>query len=304
MLSKLWESVGEGLAEKWVAQLGPALVFWFCGLYFWLGWPGLVDLSNTLLNLDTLQQITLIVGALLLVMASANLIQRMAYPVLRFLEGYWPPILGWLEKWEIDLVSKRIDRDLEKWEKLHAKIQSGKSTRIELRQASALDRKLHYQPSNPQDYMPTELGNILRMAETMPRYTYGLDAVVCWPHLWSLLPESMREGLSGVRQQLDQNSELWLWGILFMVWTWFTWWAIPVGLFWAWIAYRISLNTARNYADLVLASFDLYRWDLYKALHLELPQNSTQEKEYGEKITQHLWRGKPPKDGWEYKTTA
>ncbi len=304
MLTKLWEGVGEGLAEKWVAQLGPAIVFWFCGLYFWLGWVGLVDLSKTLLVLDILQQLVLIVGVLLLVTTSANLVQRMSYPVLRFLEGYWPSILYWLENWMTRRVSKITDKYLDDWSKLQTRIKSGEATRLELRRSTILDQNLHYMPSDPQDYMPTQLGNILRMAETMPRHVYGLDAVVCWTHLWMLFPETMREGVGSIRKQLDQSSELWLWGILFMVWARFTWLAIPIGLFMAWIAYRLSLNTARNYADLILTGFDLYRFDLYRSLHLEPPENSKQEKDYGEKITEYLWRGNVPKDGWVYKITA
>ncbi len=301
MLTKVWESVGEGLAEKWVAQLGPALVFWFSGLFFWLGWQGLVDLSKTLLALDTLQQIMLIAGSLFLVMVSTNLVQRMSNSVLRFLEGYWPPILGWMDNLKTSGWSKSFQSDLKSWQELQNKVFSGKATRSENKQAASLDHKLHYVPADPNDYMPTEVGNILRMAETTPRHVYGLDAIVCWPHLWSLMPDSARKGVDGIRQQLDQASELWLWGILFVLWVRFTWWAVPIGLLWAWIAYRLSLNIVRNYADLITASFDMYRWDLYKSLHLDTPKNTKEEKVFGEKVTEYLWRGTPPKDGWEYK---
>lgn len=303
MLSKLWESVGEGLTEKWLAQLGPALVFWFCGLYFWLGWTGLVNLSKTLLVLDTLQQLVVIAGALLLVMTSANFVRRMTYPVLRFLEGYWPPILNRLERWMVTRVSIIADKDFDNWSKLQSKIKTGKATRAEVRLSIILDQKLHYLPSDSKDYMPTQFGNILRMAETMPNHVYGLDVIVCWSHLWLLFPETMREGVSSMRKKLDQDSELWLWGMLFMVWTWFTWWSIPIGLIVSWIAYRLSLNTARNYADLILAGFDLYRFDLYRSLRLELPNDSKQEKAYGEMITEYLWRGNVPQNGWAYRIT-
>jgi len=301
MLTKLWESVGEGLADKWVAQLGPAVIFWFSGLYFWLGWQGLVDLSKTLLVLDTLQQITLIAGALLLLIASANLVQRMGNIALRFLEGYWPPILGWLDDLKTNDWARRIQANLKHWTELQNKVQNGMATRLETRQTSSLDRNLHYMPADPKDYMPTELGNTLRMAETTPRHIYGLDAVVCWPHLWTLLSDAMREGLTGVRQQLDQISELWLWGILFFVWIGLTWWAVPIGLIWSWIAYRLSLNIARSYADLITASFDMYRLNLYKSLHFDLPEITTKEKEYGEKLTEYLWRGTSPTNGWMFK---
>lgn len=302
MLTKFWEGVGEGLAQKWIAQFGPALVFWSSGLFFWLGWQGLVDLSKTMMTLSALQQILLIAGSLLLVITSANLIQRMSsYSVLRLLEGYWPQILVWLNNWKTKNWSISFQNDLKDWGKLQNKVSNGTATRSEIRHAASLDRKLHYVPSDPNDYMPTELGNILRMAETAPRHVYGLDAIVCWPHLWSLIPDSARDSINNIRQQLDQTSELWLWGIVFFSWTYFTWWAIPIGLLWAWIAYRLALKVVRNYADLITASFDIYRWELYKSLHLEMPQNTNKEKEYGEKITEYLWRGTTPKNGWTFK---
>ncbi len=301
MLNKLWENVGDGFAEKWFTQLGPALVFWSSGLYFWLGWQGLKDASSKLFALDILQQIMLITGALVLVMMSANLVQRMSHSVLRFLEGYWPQILIHVDHWKTTAWSKRFEKQLKSWAELQNKLHTGKATRYEIRKAAALDRKLHYVPADPTDYMPTELGNILRMAETTPRHIYGLDAVACWPHLWIVIPESARELLGNVRQQLNRACELWLWGVLFMLWGPFAWFAIPVGLLWSWIAYRLSVNIVRNFADLLTAHFDLYRWEIYKSLHLEMPKTAQEEKAFGEKVTEYLWRGTTPIEGWEYK---
>lgn len=301
MLTKVWESVGEGLAEKWIAQLGPALVFWSSGLFFWLGWQGLVNLSKTLLALDTLQQIMLLAGFLFLVITSANLVQRMSYLALRFLEGYWPPILGWMDNWKTSRWSSRYQSNLKRWGDLQNKVLSGKATRSEKRQVIFLDRQLHYIPADPNDYMPTEVGNILRMAETTPRHVYGLDPIVCWPHLWSLMPDSVRNGLGDIRQQLYQTCELWLWGVLFAFWVYFAWWAVLIGLLWAWIAYRLTINITRNYADLIIAAFDLYHWEIYKSLHLDMPKNTKEGKDFGEKVTEFLWRGTTPKDGWGYK---
>jgi hypothetical protein len=54
-------------------------------------------------------------------------------------------------------------------------------------------------PADSKEYMATELGNIIRTAETTPRHILGLDAVACWLHIWPLLPDALRQGLSGIR---------------------------------------------------------------------------------------------------------
>jgi len=44
-------------------------------------------------------------------------------------------------------------------------------------------------PAESDRHMPTKLGNILRAAELRSKDKYGLDAVICWPRLWLLLPD-------------------------------------------------------------------------------------------------------------------
>ena len=41
-------------------------------------------------------------------------------------------------------------------------------------------------PSQPDQVMPTALGNVLRNAELHPRDRYGIDAVLTWPRLYPL----------------------------------------------------------------------------------------------------------------------
>ena len=39
------------------------------------------------------------------------------------------------------------------------------------------------------------------------------------------------------------------------------------------------------------SAFDLYRFRLYQALRWELPVDTESEKEYGERLTEYLFRG-------------
>ncbi len=291
MLTKFWEGVGESLAEKWLSLIGPALVFWAGGIYFWVGWDELKNLSKDLVALDVIQQIALLVGLFLLLSASATLIQRLSFPLLRLLEGYWAFPFHWLAvlltKWQKFWI-KRLEK---RWQRLIKKRSESDLSLLEKRRYADVERKLHYTPTDPKNIMPTKLGNILRMAETQPRHKYGLDAVVCWPRLWLLLPDSIQEQLSQSRQTLNGSVELWAWGILFTLWSFKTWWALPIGLLWAWIAYQLALNSAMTYADLIEATFDTHRWALYRSLHLDLPENAKDEPELGKKVTGYLWRG-------------
>ena len=291
MLTKFWESVGEGLSEKWLSLLGPSFVFWAGGLFILVGWNGLAILSKTLLALEVGQQVALLVGTLVLLLGSSSILQRLSYPILRLLEGYWPFPFYWLSLLLIKWQSFWISHWEHRWQNLEKKRSENKLSMKELRDYSNLERRLHYIPSNPNNFMPTVLGNILRMAETQPGHKYGLDGVVCWPRLWPLLSDKMREELGKARQSLNQAAELWAWGMLFLVWGFKSWWAILIGLIWAWVAYQMTLNNAVVYADLIESAFDIYRGDLYKALRWPLPRNPAEEREKGQALTAYLWRG-------------
>jgi hypothetical protein len=108
--------------------------------------------------------------------------------------------------------------------------------------------------------MPTLLGNLLRAVEEYPGRRYGLDAVVCWPRLYLLLPEATQKEIGAVRERLNESTRLLAWSLLFLVWTIWQWWAL-LGLVVAWLAYRGMVIAAGVYGDLVRAAFDLHRFD-------------------------------------------
>jgi hypothetical protein len=114
--------------------------------------------------------------------------------------------------------------------------------------------------------MPTQFGNILRPAEERPKNQYGLDTFICWPRLWLLLPDSVKTELTEARMTLNIGARIWLWSLLFLLWTPLAWWAIPAGILSAYLAYRWLLNAAIIYGDLLESAFDLYRLELYKSL--------------------------------------
>jgi hypothetical protein len=296
-LVKLGEGLSGKLAEQWAtAIVTPAFVFWLGGLVVWLSARGFGDgwllVEAWVRALPGSMQIALAVAALLLFAASGMLAQRLTLPILRILEGYWPAPAASLKRWLVDRVGGRIQERQVRWNELAARIDNGNATPEERDEARRIDLLLRMYPTRPEDYMPTRLGNILRAAEGWPTDKYGLDAVKCWPGLWLVLPEATRKEIADARARLDSAATIWLWGVLFAVWTFWAWWALPVAVVSACIAYYAAmLSHAYTYGKLIEAAFDVHRAALYSALRWPLPALPSKERDSGEAITRYLWRG-------------
>jgi len=275
----------------------PAFLFWaggFLCLVWRDGWERYVDWWA---GLDSGQLLMVIVGGLLLVAISGAVARQMDNAMLRWLEGYWPHWPG-VRQLRSALCRRQIRRIEEAEETLAALQRKG----LDAWDAEALtrwnraDALLRHAPRDAGQVMPTALGNILRAAERRPRARFGLEVVDVWPRLWMLLPERARKDVGEAREGLNTGVRLVFWGLLFVLWSLVAWWAVIPGLLVALLAYRWTLTQAKIYGDLLEASFDLHRFDLYKALHWPLPQNTLDEKEAGERLTFYLHRGylEPP----------
>ena len=292
MSTKFLETLGGKLAERWVATLlTPAFVFWGGGLGAWIWQFGWIDLGDWFKQQPEPIQIGMLVGSFLIVTASAFVIQSFDLMVLKFLEGYWPrwmrPLRRRLMNWQ-----QHQFRDAERyWQHLAAKHDQQSLTAEEQDEYVALDWHLRQLPAQPDRLMPTSLGNLLRAAERQSLDKYGLDAIICWPRLWLVLPEEIKTELQVVRTHLNCGARIWLWSWLFLIWSIWAWWAVPVGLVSALYTYRWMLNMAAIYSDLLESAFDLYRVNLYQSLRWPLPNNPAEEHQVGMQLTEYLLRG-------------
>jgi hypothetical protein len=290
--AKFLEGFSGNLADEWIKTLfTPAFVFWLGGglaaLQRW-GWDAAVA------EFQKLQEpLPLVLGivVLLTVAASGFVVQQFDFTVLRLLEGYWPgwlnPLTNRLVKWQRRRFN-RIDQQLQTLnrqglatltpQEREAYIQAD----LDLGEFPELGRLL-----------PTRLGNILRAAEDHCAAKYGLDAIICWPRLWLLLPEATKTELSQARQQLNGTVRIWVWGMLFLIWAplFGVWWPLLLGLGTAWLAHRWLIQAARVYGDLIEAAFDLYRLQLYQAVRWPLPSTPAEERVLGQALTDYLWHG-------------
>jgi hypothetical protein len=302
VLSDFWTGLGGTLAERWIALVfSPAFAFWAGGLAAWVwrygrplvstgGWKALLDRwAASLQGLPVVAQGALVVGLLLVIVVSNLIVQRLSASVLRLLEGYWPRWLDWLRDPLVRHRSKKIDRGNDRLRQLMARGVSS-LTASESADFVRLDRQRRDSPG-PKRRMPTRLGNILRASEGRPGDYYGLDAVVCWPQLWLLLPDAAKQEVSAARASLNAAAQLWLWAVLFIGWTVWAWWALPLGILVAAGSYSRMLGAATIYAELVEGCYDVHRRLLYEALRWPLPVTPAEERQRGEEITAYLWRG-------------
>lgn len=290
MYSKFLEGMTGKVAEQWVANLlTPALAFWLGGLatcIYHFGWNHLKD---WVLQQPQSFQVGLLVVGLVVIVTSAAIVQRFDRVMLRFLEGYWP---RWMRRLCRVCIQRYVDRwkqNLQRWNDLYGKGEDH-LTPEELNEYTQLDWSIVHSPSKPNQFMPTRLGNLLRASEYRSKDKYGLDAVVCWPRLWLLMPDSTRKELQESRAALNSAVRICLWSLLFLVWTPLAWWAPLISLPIAWLSYHMALNTAAVYVDLLEAAFDVHRNLLYQSLRVKLPESPTKESKDGKKLTQYLWR--------------
>ncbi len=292
MLSSFWENIGKGLSEKWLERLFvPPFLFWGGGLLLWIGPANLPAKWNELSSLPVVTQSALLIGALLILVASSHLMAWLRLPILRLLEGYWPPPLrGLAARLAAHRQSKAEDKK-RRWNTLIQKYQNGQLTWEKQRELARLEAWRQHTPRDVEDLMPTRLGDILKTAELRPRQRYGLDPVLLWPHLWLCLPENVRTDLSEAHAQLDVLTTSWAWGLLFALWTPAWPWAAAIALLWMAAAYGLALSAAATFADLLLAAIDTHRWALYESMHRPLPEQGEAERAAGEALTRFIQRG-------------
>jgi hypothetical protein len=302
-------SVAEGLGGRLtdrvtLALFVPAAIFWAGGVATLLlnghaglwGW-GLANLAvdvtglqNEILkqfNLSGVKQYLLVIG---IVFLSALAVDRFVLPALQWTEGYLPT---WLTSVRQALVKRRqrqLERDRRTYDRLAAKYK--RHSDAERSEYWELNRRLELRtPGTARDLMPTELGNILRAAETRPKDKYGLDVIVCWPRLWLVLPESATKELAAARANLDTAIRIGLWGGLFLVWSIWVWWAVPVAVLVIFLAYRSAVGAAVSYGNFIESAFDMYRMTLYEKAGWSPPGKLLAEEiAHGEALTSYFWR--------------
>ncbi len=304
-----------GVRFNLVGVLPSAMLFLFVLALHWSGAPG--HSPDFRLAFEKIETFGIKEGVLIVlgVLVFSLVLQPLQLSLVRMLEGYWTvpllPIVGTVLSYP-GVAWHRFRRG--KLE-LQTQVQRQPSAE-ELSIIAAADWRLRRYYPPRRNILPTALGNALRASEEVPQQKYHLDAVVVWPRLYALLPGSMLDLLADRRNQLDLAARLCATFILAatvaaaVLFKYGWWMAVPAGaLLLAWLSYRGAIAAAIAYGESVQTVFDLYRFELYKALHLPLPTNLADERVINEMISDFFRQGldasfkslayekpKPPKD--------
>jgi hypothetical protein len=306
MIGKFWESVADELAKRWVrAVLLPAAFFWLAGIGAWLlqADKHLDRLDHFLTTLTSFEQVALAVGVAVVVALSGVLADRLQVRLSRGLEGFWWRRFG--VSWLADQRRRRFSRTRDKLSAeyqglLRAGAGSGRSA-DQFVQRVNVEAQLRRIPLDAQRLAPTKLGNILRAGEARIAGHLGLDPGLTWSSFWLCLPQQARDELSAAHRRMDSPARGVLWSALLVCWTPFVWWAPVVALAGAVAFYGATLSPAETFADLLEAAYKICRFDLYVALHWELPINATEERQFADELNVWLGRGYDPSTDWFHR---
>ena len=279
----------------------------FLLILIWAGAPGHpVDFNRAWQEAKNLG----VVGAVLLALAVtlvAVLLQPLQMSIVRVLEGGFPSWLG-----AGPAVRLQVRRKHRLQEKVTGKIKQaaglldaeddGKRDGL-IQQAGIESAALRSRFPCPEHLVrSTALGNALAAMEHTAGVAYGLDTVVIWPRLYTVLGDQVRAIVDDLRDGLDAAVRLAATGSLTAVATvgllawhsgWYTLLAlIPLAI--AVLAYIGAVRAAIAYGAAVQVAFDLHRFDLLRALHLALPRDQGVERKNNRALCDFLRQGVPP----------
>jgi hypothetical protein len=167
-------------------------------------------------------------------------------------------------------------------------------------------------PTRPELVLPTQLGNVLRKAETYPQREYGMAAVTLWPRLIAVLKADYATALDNAKTSLDfMINSSFLSGLSALLMLLLgLWYPVPLAattLWWPWVLplvafavaafclYRAAVGRAAAWGSLIEGAFDLYRDDLLKELgYGDKPVSRQAERVLWDRISRQIVFGDGP----------
>ena len=242
----------------------PSLIFWTLLVIVWIAGSEQEAMALEWWAKNSVRQGVEITGFLSWVVMFAYIVAGQVESILRFYEGYWdfpgskshPPHRhgqSWHQRKLAD-ADAALDGDWQRYQEIYFG---------------------YPLPTQPEEVMPTRLGNILKNSELYPKDRYNIDAVLIWPCLYNLLPATFSQTIVNLRGSLDFMLLISILGAIFafvsgayllimkaspLVFMY----CFGGGLLVAYLCYRAALGRALLYAQQIKAAFDLYRNEVLK----------------------------------------
>jgi hypothetical protein len=257
------------------------------------GNPELSDAIDTFESLDGAQLAILVIT----VLAVAVVLQPFQIAVVQLLEGYW--VASPLKRGST-LATRAFEFGVEVQRRRSLALKMVRVTdpqRLSPVQDGWIKEELGSYPDQD-DMLPTRLGNVLRAAEIRAGGRYGLDSILAFPRLYPQLSDRLATAWEDQTDQLDTAAHLCVTFLLATVLSgallaprgWDGYWLlIPVatGML-AWISYRATIAAAKLQGVMMMAAFDLHRFDMLSQLRHPLPQDPRTEFEANERLSTFL----------------
>jgi hypothetical protein len=283
MFQTIFEKFSGLLDQRFVLSVWiPSLFFWTALLGLVMGWAG----PSVMLAWWTQQPVEMQVALVLLLFAWITFFARLLLSVLgslvRIYEGYWKNPLLVRDLPVVGNFKKRRQRHY-----------AAKIVSLNQNKEAAEIYKRFPPVTRLDEVMPTRMGNILKNGELYPKIIYDMNAVLIWPRLYSVLPETFVANFGSAASELELMLVISALGAAFglagglIAVALLPWWVAPVcilsGALVAWLGYEGAVRSALSYNMLVKAAFDLHRGTLLKTIGWLPATSRTKKKKHSGK---------------------
>jgi hypothetical protein len=266
------------------------------------------------------------VSLLFVVVVITGMLYNLNIPIIRLYEGYpWSnSIIGRLFAWRKKARFREVIPLRGALRSLRRGLRTSTSLPDELQQEqNALALFINSElPDREGLILPTRLGNVIRCFERYSSVAYGMDAIVLWPRLVAKIDSGFAATIDEAKTSLDfminssflcaisallaltlgilgpapfSDGFMWRWG-----------WRVVLFLVLAIFSYVFAIGRAKAWGEQVKSAFDLYRFDLLKALGYQQLQPVTffEEKALWQKISMQLLYADSRENPLPYRSTT
>jgi hypothetical protein len=245
--------------------------------------------------------------------------------IIRIYEGYWDerlPLVGkWKDKRKLFYQNKLTNmgkgihniNDLTALEikdhKTEKNISNHKGNLLKYERDESEIFQVRYTDYPPftrcESVMPTKFGNVIKSWELYPQLHYNMSTALLWPRLYPLLKETdpITRLLIDARVKMESMVAISVLGAVFalagflyfvLIKPFFIFFLLTFcgGLIIWWLAYYMSIESARVYGELVKSTFDVYRRILADALKLPPCLSLDEERKQWQMVNAFFYRNK------------